>query len=262
METKKIIEILEKFAPLSYSDAFVKAVNGYDNSGLIVEGKERVEKILFSLDFSERAVEKAVSVGADMIITHHPAIYRPIPSITSATPLGRAISDAIKHNITVYSAHLNLDCAPLGIDASLASIFGKNSQILIPMEGETVGYGRLTEMGGSMLKNLAQRYKKATGSSRVLCYGNMERIVTRVASFSGGGGGMEELLVAAKAGAELMVSSDFAHHVILEAHQRGIALMQVTHYSAENYGFNQFFNLINHHLGGLPTEYFVEEDLL
>jgi len=214
------------------------------------------------LDFSERAVERAVSVGADMMITHHPAIYRPIPSITNATPLGRALSDAVKQNIAVYSAHLNLDCAPCGIDASLAGIFGKNSKILIPMEGDAVGYGRLTEIGGSMLKNLAQRYKKATGSNRVLCYGNPERIITRVASFCGGGGGMEELLLADKAGAELMVSSDFAHHVILEAYQRGIALMQVTHYSAENYGFNQFFNLINHHLGGLPTEYFVEEDLL
>ncbi len=261
METKKVIEILERFAPLSYSQAFVKAVNGYDNSGLIVEGKERVEKILFSLDFSERAVERAIAVNADMIVTHHPAIYRPVSAVTGKNPLGRALTDAIRQGIAVYSMHLNLDAAPCGIDAALASIFGKNSRILIPMEGD-VGYGRLTEMGGSLLKNLVQRYKKATGSSRVLCYGNTERIITRVASFCGGGGGMEELQLAIDNGAELMVSSDFAHHVLLESHQRGIAVMQVTHYSAENYGFNQFFNLINHHLGGLPTEYFVEEDLL
>ena len=262
MELTKVIETIERFAPRALSDEFVQKTDGYDNSGLILKNSAEVKKILFALDFSEKAVSAAITAGADLIVTHHPAIYRPIKGVSDQTPFGRALLSAVKNGISVYSAHLNLDAAQQGIDAALASIFGKKSQILMPFEGEGAGYGRATEISPTSLINLVKKYKKATGSNRVVYYGNENAVVSRVASFSGGGSGYEELSLALAAGADVMVSADFAHHVIAEAVASGISVIAVTHYSSEIYGLNAFKNFIINHLGGLSAEIFVDEALL
>lgn len=261
MQLKKIQEIFERFAPLRYSDELVRATDGYDNSGLLLKNGSEIRRAVFALDFSEKAVAFAVEKKADLIVTHHPAIYRGVLSVSDETPFGRAFLSAAKNGISVYSMHLNLDVAEEGIDANLASIFGKNTRILIPLE-VGVGYGRLTEVAPVTLKNLATKYKKATGSSRVAVYGNPDRIVERVASFCGGGSGAEELALAVKNNADVMVSADFPHHILAEAVARGIAVLNVTHYSSEIYGFRAFYEFIINHLGGLPTDFFVDEALL
>lgn len=260
MELKKILDVFEQNVPHRYSDKLVEMTDGYDNSGLILKCGNEVHRALFSLDFSEKAVEKAIKEGADLIVTHHPAIYRPISSVSEDDSFGRAFIKAVKAGISVFSMHLNLDVAPYGVDDNLAKIFGENGKILVPVE-EGVGYGRLTETDAT-LKELADRYEKATGSKRVIFYGDPAKKIRKTVSFCGSGGDAPEIKLALSLGADLMVSSDFKHHNLTEAVQNGLAVLAVTHYSAEAYGFSQFFEYIQNKLEGLPVLFWTDEALL
>jgi len=78
---KDFFTLLEEYAPLKISHVAID--NGdYDNSGIIVDSHDRVEKVLFTLDLSNLAVKKALELGVDTIVTHHPAIYRPIKNLS------------------------------------------------------------------------------------------------------------------------------------------------------------------------------------
>lgn len=120
MNCKRIFEELNRLAPLTLSDELVKAEGGYDNSGIIVANDGEITKALFCLDLTRASVAEAIKAGANLIVTHHPAIYRPIKSITEAAP----VYECIANGIAVISMHLNLDCARRGIDYSLAEGLG------------------------------------------------------------------------------------------------------------------------------------------
>ena len=137
---KEFLSLLEEYAPLSYSHRLVER-GDYDNSGIIVENHDKINKVFFTLDLSEKAVEKAIEVGADTVVTHHPAIYAPIKNL-SDNGQTRALLLAIKGGLNVISMHLNLDVAKMGIDYCLSTVLGgKDAEILDRLE-DGVGYGR------------------------------------------------------------------------------------------------------------------------
>lgn len=95
----------------------------WDNSGLQVgDYQTSVEKVLVSLDITNKVVEEAISRGAGMIISHHPLIFKGLKSIHSRTETGRIIMKAIKHDLVLYSAHTNLDIASGGLNDYLAGL--------------------------------------------------------------------------------------------------------------------------------------------
>ena len=73
-----------------------------------------VEKVLVTLDVNEEVIDEAIEKGANLIIAHHPPIFRPLKSIATDTLQGRMIEKCIKNDITVYAAHTNLDVAQVG----------------------------------------------------------------------------------------------------------------------------------------------------
>lgn len=120
MNYKEVFAALEKYAPLKLSDELVKAENGYDNSGIILANDGEIKNIAFALDLTVGAVEFAKEKNCNLIVTHHPAIYRPVKSLGENSPLRLAA----KNNIAIISIHLNLDCAEKGIDYYLAEGLG------------------------------------------------------------------------------------------------------------------------------------------
>ena len=114
---------LEKFAPLYLSQEMIKK-GCYDNSGVIVKMHDNVNKVLFSLDLTEKVVKKAKSLKCDTIVTHHPAIYSPINTINIDNQNTKAIALATKNGMNILSFHLNLDVASGGIDDCLAKALG------------------------------------------------------------------------------------------------------------------------------------------
>ncbi|MEX2116545.1 MAG: Nif3-like dinuclear metal center hexameric protein [Bacteroidota bacterium] len=108
-----------------------------DNVGLQVGDRSSpVRRILVSLDVTEDVVGEAVTMKADLLISHHPLLFRPATSITTSDPVGRMILKLARHGIALYSAHTNLDFTRDGVSVSLARALGlKNIRFLSPLKG-------------------------------------------------------------------------------------------------------------------------------
>ena len=138
MTVEELLEILEKgVAPVELSNDFCARYKMYDNSGVIINCGNSVNGVLFTLDLSVAAVDKAKALGYNAIVTHHPAIYGGINRFDlAADPQAKALAECIACGISVISMHLNFDAAPEGIDYFLMSgLGGKNGQILSQVEG-------------------------------------------------------------------------------------------------------------------------------
>lgn len=113
---KKIIDQIANFAPPEC------AMDG-DNSGLqIGDISQKVANVLLTLDINYDVLKEAVNKDCQMIVSHHPLIYRPLKKISKATEQGNIILQAAKRGITIYSAHTNLDIAGGGLNDYLAKI--------------------------------------------------------------------------------------------------------------------------------------------
>lgn len=237
---KEFFSKLDEIAPIEYSYKQIER-GDYDNSGIIVKVNEEVKKVLFTLDLTELAVKKAKRLGVDTIVTHHPAIYAPIKSLDVTSPDTASLLSAIENKINVISMHLNLDVASGGIDASLAKALGGKEYKILDYLTEKVGYGREFKIPKTSLLEYKKLVKKALDTDKIICYGKKTANINKVASFCGAGGSHAVKIV--KEGitdADLIVTSDLAHHLIKEFIERDKLVMIIPHYVSEEYGFKRF----------------------
>ncbi len=129
MKIKEIVSALERFAPLPLQD-------GFDNAGLQIGLTEaEATGALLCLDVTEPVIDEAIAHGCNLIISHHPLIFKGYKSITGKDYVERCILKAIRNDIVIYSAHTNLDNAAGGVNFKIAEKIGlKNVQILEPKE--------------------------------------------------------------------------------------------------------------------------------
>jgi len=255
----ELLKTLEEYAPLTLSAEMIK-VGAYDNSGLLIKTHDEVKKVLFSVDLSESVIARAKRLGADTVITHHPAIYTPIKSVDEQGE-NRVVALAIKSNLNVISMHLNLDICDKGIDFSLATKLGAKSYRIINLITAQNGYGREFSVGtGVGFSAFTAKIKKDFGSKKVLSYGSKNAKVSVVASFCGAGSSDAVEYIRAGGKADTIVTSDCAHHHIKEILENGKKLVIIPHYVAEEVGFNAFYEWTKERLPkNLSAEYFVEK---
>ena len=258
MRSKEMFELIDRLAPFALSRAYCEATGGYDNSGLLVDCGGEFESVLFSLDLSAAAVDRAKEIGAGLIVTHHPAIYGPIKNLTPEGA-GSNVLAAAKAGISVISAHLNLDTAAAGIDESLMHGLGGESALALYEQAGDGAYGRVFDVEEMPLAGYAARIRETFGTERLVVYG--DRPVKRVASFCGAG--MEEgsIAFALRNGADTFVSSDPKHHLVAMAVEGGMNVLILTHYAAENYGFYRFFERVKRSVS-IQCAYFADARLL
>ena len=129
MKIKEVIDALEKFAPLPLQDNF-------DNAGLQIGLTDaEVTGALLCLDVTEAVVKEAVALGYNLIIAHHPLLYKGLKTITGKNYVERCVMEAIRNEITVYAAHTNLDNSFGGVNFKMAEKIGlKNIQVLEPKD--------------------------------------------------------------------------------------------------------------------------------
>ena len=144
-KVKDVIEVMEEFAPKTLKEDF-------DNVGLMVGDKQKkVEKILLALDCTLNVIEEAKEKKVDLIITHHPLIFRKPNSITTDTLIGKKIIELIKNDISLYSSHTNLDSAEKGLNETIVNILGYESKELLEVNkrarNDNEGLGRLYSIG-------------------------------------------------------------------------------------------------------------------
>ena len=256
MKLKEVYNIIDALAPFALSREYCEKYGMYDNSGLLVDCGNEINGIFFSLDGSMEAVEEAKKMNADLLITHHPAIYSPIKELSASNP----VTECAKAGISVISAHLNLDSAQGGIDDCLAQGLGAKGKIHKMHTLSCGGYGSVFEISATPLAEFVQRAKAQFCTERVMAYG--DRPVKKVASFCGGGMNEETVAYALEQGADTLVSSDPKHHLILEAVAKNMNVLILTHYAAENYGFYKFYQKIEEKCPLVPMAYFEDERLM
>src|SRR5690606_4339587 len=127
MKLYEITSFLEDFAPLDYQE-------GYDNSGLIVgKPSQEISQAIISLDCTEATIEEAIQSGCNLIISHHPIVFKGIKRFNEANYVERIISKAIKNDIALYAIHTNLDNIQLGVNKRIMDQLGvENPNILAP----------------------------------------------------------------------------------------------------------------------------------
>lgn len=130
MQLRELIAHLERIAPASYQEP-------YDNSGLIVgDPTQEVKQALISLDCTEAVIDEAIRAGCDLVISHHPIVFKGLKRFTGGSYVERVVMKAIRHGIALYAIHTNLDNVREGVNAMIAKRLGlKNTAILDPKKG-------------------------------------------------------------------------------------------------------------------------------
>ncbi len=209
----------------------------WDNVGLLCgSGSAEVTKILVALDPFEDVVREAEALGAELIVTHHPLIFRAMNAITDQTSIGRSIMLLCRRGISAINAHTNLDQAPGGVNDVLAQTLGLGDPFVIAPQGtdeQGNPWGLLR--GGSVeaqsLETFLSRVKESLRCEG-LRYVSGGKPVRRVAV--GGGACAGDLMQAVYAGCDTFVTSDVRYNQFWDAHDLGINLIDAGHFATEN----------------------------
>lgn len=226
MKISEITDVLNTYAPLSLAESF-------DNVGLLVGDENRdVTDVLLTLDVDMGVAREAVSLGAGLIISHHPVIFDPLKSINANTPMGRLLMYLIENKISVYCAHTNLDAAIGGLNDLLARLISLEScSPLKPGEDDT-GLGRVGFLPEkTSVLALAKKIKQILGIQSVRFTGNPDDMVEKVALCSGGGASL--VFDAIQSGADVYISGDIKYNAARDALENGMRIIEVGHYESE-----------------------------
>ncbi len=161
---REVTQYLESFAPRSWQES-------WDNSGLNVGNPDNeVRGILLALDFTQDVIDEAINIGANLIITHHPILFKQlIRNLTGASNLEQVIIKAIKNDIALYSMHTNLDSWIYGINRRIAGLLGlENLKIFDNLQG------KLKKLVTFVPKDYVQQVREAIFSAGAGVIGNYD----------------------------------------------------------------------------------------
>ena len=241
MILQDIINIIESVAPLSYQET-------WDNSGLQVGDRNaEVKKALLTVDVTESVVDEAISLGYDLIVSHHPLLFRGLKQLTGSTPQERCVEKAIRHGIAIYSAHTSMDSYLHGVSGRMAEKLGiADYRVLIPSTNDAkVGLGVIGELmeavdNEAFVAKVAQVFGEPGAALRWV--EGSKKQVKRVALC--GGAGAEFLEEAIAQGADAFVSADFKYHELQSADQR-ITVIDMDHWVSEHFTREIFEELLS-----------------
>ena len=249
----KLIDItnyLESFAPLRYQES-------YDNSGFLIGdiGAE-FKGAVISLDVTEAVIDECISLGYNLIISHHPLIFNGLKKITCENYIERAVLKAIKHDIAIYAIHTNLDNV---FSEGVSSILARQldiqvTDVLRPIFVESklkygagvIGYTQKqineTEFLNFIKQNLGLkclRHTKLLGQS-----------INNVAICGGSGSFLIDEAI--NHGADIFISADFKYHDFFDADNR-IILVDIGHYESEIYTINLIYDKLKNNFSNFAA---------
>ena len=219
----ELYDYLCELAPLSLQMEF-------DNSGFQIGRLQApVSKVLLALDVTDAVVEEAISLGAELIISHHPLIFHAPRSISDADPGTERLLKLAENHIAVISLHTNLDIAEGGVNDVLLRLLGAEPEKGLALDPD--GCGRV----GTLLEPtpLAQFLVlcKERLSTNGLRYYDAGKPVSQLAVMGGSGGDCVD--AAFKLGCDTYVTADIKYHEFLRAQELGINLIDGDHFCTE-----------------------------
>lgn len=235
---KDIIEIMEDFAPINLKEDF-------DNVGLMVGDKEKeVKKVLLALDCTLEVIEEAKAKNVDLIITHHPLLFRKPSTITTDTLVGKKIIELIKNDISLYSSHTNLDSASGGLNETIVNILGYESKELIEVNknarNANEGLGRFIRLDKEIsLEDLIREVKEKLNISGLKVVKASEK-VKNIAVINGSGSSFFD--IAYKKGADCIITGDTTYHFASDYKEMGVSIIDTGHFLSEWIVFLEVIN--------------------
>lgn len=222
-----IANVIEDFAPKSLQES-------YDNTGLqIGDPAMPVTAVLLCLDVTEDILAEALQRQCNLIISHHPLIFRGLKSITGSTPIERIAASAIRNNVAIYSAHTNLDSAWEGVSHEMAHALGLTDiTVLEPKDSEALtGLGVVGNLRPTPKMEFLRKVKETFGVKHLrYSVQSPQLVIKRVALCGGAGASLIPLAITA--GADAIITGDVKYHDFT-AYGLDILIADIGHYESE-----------------------------
>lgn len=256
VKIKEVLHALEQFAPLPLQE-------GFDNAGLQVGLTEvEVSGALLCLDVNEKIVDEAVALGCNLIVSHHPLIFKKLHRISDDNFVQRTVYKAIRHDIAIVSMHTNIDNAVGGVNFKIAEkmglknvrFFGDKKQVIVRgsdgEERDVMGAsGVMGELGQPLAAaDFVAMLKQKFHASSVQCNELLQREIHTVALC--GGSGAFLLSDAIAAGADAFVTGEMHYHDYFD-HEQEIQIAVMGHYESEQFTNEIFKSIIEEKCAGV-----------
>ena len=250
MKIREVVDALEHYAPLPLQE-------GYDNAGLQVGLTETVEVsgALLCLDVTEQVVEEAIEKGCNLIVSHHPLIFRKLARISDENYVQRTVRKAIKNDIAIVSMHTNMDAATGGVNFKIAEKLGLKNLKFFAGEKEVDGVkggegvmGEVSEAAGWAADVLVLLLREKFGAECVQCNQLLRRPIRRVALCGGAGSFLLDAAVAA--GADAFITGEMHYHGFF-GHEQEIQICVIGHYQSEQFTSEIFKSIIEEKCPGV-----------
>lgn len=224
MKASVVAAAVEEAAPLSLQES-------WDNSGFCIgDGNSEVHSVLVGFDCTPELIEEAVAVGADMVITHHPLIFGGIKKISEATLTGRTVIAAIRHGITVYSCHTNMDKVPGGVSGTAASRIGLRDVRVLDSDADGNGLGIIGKLPEPMAPEAFLGHLKTVLNLNTVRHSRLLTGTVGTVALCGGSG-RSLIGTALSAGADIYVSGDISYHDFYAPD--GMMIADIGHFESE-----------------------------
>ena len=243
-----MLSALERFAPLPLQES-------WDNAGLQVGLTEtEVSGALLCLDVTEKIVDEAIRKGCNLIVSHHPLLFRGLKTISDLTDVQRTVIRAIQEGICVISMHTNMDNAQDGVNYRIAQKLGLQNVGFFAsktVDGIEAGSGVVGELPEAMASDdFVIAVKKAFGVECAMCNELLRRPIRRVAVCGGAGDFL--LDEAVKAGADAFITGEMHYHQYF-GYEQQIQICVIGHYQSEQYTAEIFEEIIRQDCPGVKT---------
>ena len=228
MICEEVIKYLDECSPSHFAYE-------WDNVGLLVGRRDReVKRIMVALDASSEVIERAVQNRVDMIVTHHPLIFKGMKRVTPDDFIQRRVFDLIQNDIAYYAMHTNFDVMGMA-DAVADALEIENRQVLDVSYEDSIsieGCGRYGDLSRTYsLGEYAKTVKQQLKLDNVIVYGELDSLVETVAVLPGSGADFIDQVI--KVGADVYVTGDIKYHQAIDALEQGLTLIDAGHYGSE-----------------------------
>lgn len=215
----QILKLVNQIAPFELAEE-------WDNVGLLAGNPDaQVDTVLCALDMSADVLDEAKRRGAQLVVTHHPILFRGRKNLTETDAEGRLLCALVRSGIAMIAAHTNFDNAVPGVNDALAAALGLSD--VRALEGGM----RIGVPAQATLAKFADRAEAALGGP-VRRYGDPNAPIRRVAVL--GGAGEDYAKIALDAGADAYLTGEMAYHKALDAVDNGLCVLEAGHAATEH----------------------------
>ena len=263
MKIYQVVDALEQYAPLPLQE-------GYDNAGLqggLTEAVE-VSGALLCLDVTEAVVDEAIRKGCNLIVSHHPLIFRKLARISDENYVQRTVMKAIKNDIAIVSMHTNMDAATGGVNFKIAEKLGLRNVRFFGGEKEVNGVkggegvmGEIADEAIEASSDLKERFSEGIAADDLIlmlrdrfrvesvqCNELLRRPIRKVALCGGAGSFLLDAAIAA--GADAFITGEMHYHEFF-GHEQEIQICVIGHYQSEQFTSEIFQSIIEEKCPGV-----------